>query len=352
VTEPSSVPLSARELDDYQVSKVTVIGAGVSGLTTAITLANAGHDVSIVARDYLSGTTSWVAAAIWHLFRVGIDHRVELWASSTLDRLRGLAGDPASGVTLVRGVECVRQGTPEASDLLSGRTGALWAHLVPYLPISRDALLAQLPIDYPGETLVGGYEIEVPIADMSLYLPYLDLQVQALSITKTTATLASIDQARSLCWAEYYVNCTGLGSRALFSDQSLEAIKGQVIRVSKDSRITQYIADDASPRGMTYILPRGSDIVLGGSADEDGQDEEVDAALSVSILSRCIALVPALRDTSVLESMAGLRPYRPMVRLEIDAEAPDVVHNYGHGGSGVSLSWGCAEEVATLVGGA
>lgn len=332
------------------MSKVTVIGAGVSGLTTAITLGRAGHDVSIVARDYLRGTTSWVAAAIWHLFRVGIDERVERWSVTTLDRLLELTADPATGVTLVRGVECVRQETPEAADLLAGRTGALWKGLVPYIPISRDALLARLPADYPGETLVGGYEIEVPIADMSVYLPYLERQAQALGITKTTATLASIDQVRSLSWAEWYVNCTGLGSRLLVSDESLEAIKGQVIRVSKDPRITEYIADDASPRGMTYILPRGSDTVLGGSEEEDGRDSEVDPELSSKILSRCVALLPALKDTSVLEHMAGLRPYRPTIRLERDPEAPDVVHNYGHGGSGVSLSWGCAADVGALVG--
>ena len=84
------------------MSKVTVIGAGVSGLTTAITLGRAGHDVSIVARDYLRGTTSWVAAAIWHLFRVGIDERVERWSVSTLDRLLDLTADPEEQYELDR----------------------------------------------------------------------------------------------------------------------------------------------------------------------------------------------------------------------------------------------------------
>ena len=56
----------------------------------------------------------------------------------------------------------------------------------------------------------------------------------------------------------------------------------------------------------------------------------------------------------MIEERVGLRPGRPEVRLETDT-VPDgrpVVHNYGHGGSGYILSWGCAHEVADLVEGA
>jgi D-amino-acid oxidase len=57
--------------------------------------------------------------------------------------------------------------------------------------------------------------------------------------------------------------------------------------------------------------------------------------------------VPELRDARVLRHKVGLRPARPAVRLERDG---DVVHCYGHGGAGVTLSWGCAEDVAALAG--
>jgi D-amino-acid oxidase len=54
----------------------------------------------------------------------------------------------------------------------------------------------------------------------------------------------------------------------------------------------------------------------------------------------------------VLEHVVGLRPGRSTVRLEEGEQLSSgarVVHNYGHGGAGITLSWGCAHEVVTLV---
>jgi D-amino-acid oxidase len=65
-----------------------------------------------------------------------------------------------------------------------------------------------------------------------------------------------------------------------------------------------------------------------------------------------------VRTAAVLTDLAarglghrvGLRPARPGDRLELDAiGGTAVVHNYGHGGAGVTLSWGCAEAVRDLV---
>lgn len=47
----------------------------------------------------------------------------------------------------------------------------------------------------------------------------------------------------------------------------------------------------------------------------------------------------------------GLRPARdPGVRVEreVTARGGVLVHNYGHGGAGVTVAWGCAEEAAAL----
>ena len=59
----------------------------------------------------------------------------------------------------------------------------------------------------------------------------------------------------------------------------------------------------------------------------------------------------ALAHAAVLGVSVGLRPCRAVVRLELEEIGEQrVIHNYGHGGAGVTLSWGCAEEVVRLIG--
>ena len=58
----------------------------------------------------------------------------------------------------------------------------------------------------------------------------------------------------------------------------------------------------------------------------------------------------AQAEIDLLEPVrVGLRPLRPAnVRLERET-GTRIIHNYGHGGSGVTFSWGCAEEVAETI---
>lgn len=329
------------------IGTAVVLGGGVMGLTTAIRLAESGINVRVVARDYLRGTTSWIATAIWHVFWVGLDERVERWSAESLDELLRLSSSPESGISRVRGIECVRTTSPEA-DLVHGGASGFWRDVVPYyLHLSREEVIARLPDDYPIETISGGYIIEVPIADMSVYLPYLLGRLEALGVNPETAEVHDIDDLRARFPADIYVNCTGLGSREFANDTELQGVKGQIVRVSKGD-ISEYIADDFSPRGMTYILPRTGDVILGGSAEESVEDNQVDLDFSEEIINRCSQLMPAVAGSAVLEHLAGVRPFRKSVRLERDPLHEDLVHNYGHGGSGVSLSWGCADEVVRI----
>jgi D-amino-acid oxidase len=133
---------------------------------------------------------------------------------------------------------------------------------------------------------------------------------------------------------------------------SLTPVRGQVVVVDQ-AGIDEWIVDDGDGPVLTYVVPRVDDVVVGGTAEEGVDDLAVDPATAEGILDRATALVPALAGARVLGHKVGLRPARPTVRLEVEGrDGRTVVHCYGHGGAGVTLSWGCAADVTALVLGA
>ena len=62
--------------------------------------------------------------------------------------------------------------------------------------------------------------------------------------------------------------------------------------------------------------------------------------------------LPDLSDEQIVRTVAGIRPYRRAgVRIETE-RLPDgrpLIHNVGHGGAGITLAWGSAEEVRSLL---
>ena len=137
------------------------------------------------------------------------------------------------------------------------------------------------------------------------------------------------------------VDCSGLGSRHLADDPTTTPVRGQVVVLEQVGLEEWWLAED----GPTYVIPRAHDIVVGGTDDAGEWDRTPSPEIADEILRRATDLVPALARTRVLRHKVGLRPARPEVRLE---RVGDVIHCYGHGGAGVTLSWGCAAEVAAL----
>lgn len=304
--------------------RIVVVGAGVIGLTCAHRLVGAGHEVEVWARDAPAATVSAVAAAHWYPYRAFPADAVARWARETVGVLTELAADPATGVALRSGRELSR--TPLA--------GPSWADAVPGV---RRLTPAELPTGY-----ADGLRATVPTVRMPDYLPWLVGGLGAAGVPLRTRELADLDDARRR--ADLVVNATGLGARELVGDPELTPVRGQVVRV-RCPAVQEWTLDEGHPDGLVYVIPRGPDVICGGTAEEGAEDLTPDPATAAAILARCRSVVPELAAAEVLGHAVGLRPVRTAVRLE---RIGDVVHCYGHGGSGVTVSWGCADDVARL----
>lgn len=104
-----------------------------------------------------------------------------------------------------------------------------------------------------------------------------------------------------------------------------------------------------TPEWAAY-WPYPDHVVLGGTRSTDDTSPEHDPQIAEQILRRCIEVEPRLRHARVRGHQVGLRPARPAVRLEVEQiGVARCVHNYGHGGSGVTLSWASAFAAAALL---
>jgi len=313
---------------------VLVIGAGVSGLTTAICLAEAGMTVAIHAGRPPSRTTSSVAGAIWGPHLVGMDDRVARWGAVTLDRLLGLVAEPAAGVRVVSGRQAFR----------AAATPPPW---VTGLAGFRRCAGRELP---PG--FADGWRYRAPVVAMPVYLSYLLARFRdAGGQLHDGQSFGSLDEAAAAAGARVIVNCSGTGARNLVPDRDVTPVRGQVVEAVNPGITEFFIGRAGESAELTCIFPLGDTVRLGGTEDAGDWSLEPDPAAAERIVRDAAAIEPDLRGATILAHLVGLRPARPAVRLEAGqlADGRALVHNYGHGGAGVSLSWGCALDAAALV---
>ena len=133
-------------------------------------------------------------------------------------------------------------------------------------------------------------------------------------------------------------------------DPAVVPVRGQVI-IAANPGIEEFLVNrDPEPPWIVYMFPHGDTILLGGTNDEGNWDTEPKAEVAERIMAGCCAIEPRLRGAEVLGHRVGLRPGRPEVRLESEPLGGGVLwHNYGHGGAGISMSWGCAAEITAAV---
>jgi D-amino-acid oxidase len=300
------------------MARVTVVGAGVVGLTCAVRLLEDGHRVDVLARDLPLETSSAVAAAIWYPYRASPSERVLAWSARSYDVFVGLADVAGAGVALRSGVEV----------FASRQDDPWWRSAIPHLDHVA-----------PPDGYADAWTFLAPVVEMPVYLSWLSSRVDDLGGTITRLNLSSLPAG-----PDVVVNAAGIGARLLASDTSVGPVRGQVVYVEQVGLEDWWLDHSAD---LTYVVPRSHDIVVGGTDQEGDWSRTPSPSTAEEILARGRLLVPALGSARVLRHRVGLRPARPSVRVE---RVGDVVHCYGHGGAGVTLSWGTADEVASLVG--
>jgi D-amino-acid oxidase len=306
---------------------VMVIGSGVSGLTTAVCLADAGHAVRICTAALPQETTSRAAGAIWGSTFAGPADKVTGWAAVSLEAFRGLAAQPDTGVALASGMLASTSGRAPPPQMFPG--------------------IEIRPCD-PPDGFAAGFEVTIPVIDMPRYLDYLVARLRDAAVEVQRKPVRTLAEAASE--APVVVNCAGLGARDLVGDRTLRPVRGQHLVLENPGLEGFFMTEPFGPAWTSWV-PHGDRVVLGGIAQEDDWDLKPREADAERILEGCAALEPRLRDARLVEHQVGLRPARDEVRVQRE-QLGDArcVHNYGHGGTGVGLSWGCAREVALLVG--
>jgi D-amino-acid oxidase len=313
---------------------VVVVGAGVSGLTCAVSLAEAGHRVLVRSTNSPLKTTSCAAGAIWGPHLVAHD-RAEAWALKSLEVFRELAGDPDhTGIRMTWGTEAVRGGA-EMPTPGPGAEGL------------RQCDPATLP---PGYT--SGWQYRVPLIDMTRYLGYLTARLQEKG--GRIAVRRPVTPAELPGLGPVVVNCAGLGARTLIPGDEIRPVRGDLLVLDNPGIETFFVEHDLDDADglTTYVLPQGDRVMLGGSRFDGTWSEWKDPGIRRAILDRCAEAQPLLAGARFVEHRVGLRPVRDRVRIGPDERHPHVIHNYGHGGGGVTLSWGCADEVLRFTGAA
>lgn len=309
---------------------ILVIGSGVSGLTTAVCLAEAGRSVLVWTAEPPERTTSAVAGAMWGpSFQEPAAKTLE-WTEKSLADFRQLALDPESGVRMATVLTAGEM--PEPAEL---------PPQVRLIPDLRPCSTAELP-----EGFRTGSRATMPLIDMPHYLDYLLLRLERAGGVMEPRTVDTLDEAAH--GAPVVVNCSGLGARVLAGDQSLNPVFGQHVVLTNPGLDVAFMELSDSPEWTSYF-PHRDRVVCGGIRVPGRWDSSPDPDVSQKILERCRRAEPRLNDAEVVDVIAALRPDRPAVRVEAESLGNSrVVHNYGHGGSGVSLSWGCAREAAGL----
>ncbi len=341
--------------------RIAVVGGGVIGLSVAHRLLDQEALVTVFSPQPLSDITSSVAAAYWAPYWVGdYDHSI---AIATLTELQRLARAGVDGVSEFSFEEWLTE--EGAQELDQEIETAYWWRQLPGIGFDREPMTSSSPISFEGREVrfVEKVRFTSIVARMPDYLAWLHRRLEAS--TSVVLECRWVDSLDAICDEfDEVVNCTGWGAKTLVQNDpetsKMRLLAGHVVIVDAPA-ISSAISLSRSPfRGSPiYVVPRcGSqqDVLCGGTAIDVTESlnprERVTYLLQEKcddVLERTSSVLPSVRGRRELDRGVGIRPMRKSVRIERDRFRDDLVHCYGHGGSGVTLSWGSADRVVEIL---
>lgn len=307
---------------------IAIIGAGISGMSTALLLSKKDHTITIYAKAFSPNITSNRAAAFWFPYHIRNDKRGIQWCRISYEHYKKLAEQKETGISIKKLVKVLRKGVEEEEPI--------WIDFMP-----EGSLRVMSEDELPGN-IAKGYEVTVPLMETQIFLPYLQQQLQLKGVKFFEREIKNFDELTND--HDIVINCAALGARELCNDNKVIPVRGQVALLSPINNLPIYL-DNEKP---LYVVPRKDAIIIGGTYEERIETETTEPATIERLLDNAYEVFPELKQQQVIGGWAGLRPYRSEVRVEHE-ERTNIVHNYGHGGSGFTLSFGCAEEVVNIV---
>ncbi|PAA64031.1 hypothetical protein BOX15_Mlig021842g1 [Macrostomum lignano] len=323
-----------------QQLKVAIVGGGIIGTACGLRILETlpAAEVTIFTDQVTPNTTGDVAAGFWtpvYLSKTPTQLS-DSWSEETYRYLQSIVeSNPTPGEN---GVHYTPGYTVYRSENLPVIS---WSHI----PIGFRPMTESEVSMFPPE-IKGGYFYVSVMAEGRKLLPILMDKFKRLGgRLVTNRRLTSFDSLIGQGFARI-VNCTGLGARDLCADEKMYPIRGQVHRV-RAPWMNFWLMDSET---STYCLPNSDTVVLGGTSQKGNWSTEVSAVDKADILHRVTSLWPSLASAPIVQDAVGLRPGREQVRLEREIR-PDctIYHNYGHGGSGLTIFWGCAKETVRLL---
>ncbi|XP_062378102.1 D-aspartate oxidase-like isoform X1 [Sardina pilchardus] len=334
---------SKSPLDTIMQSvKVVVVGAGVVGLSTAVCIAETlPHcSVTVISERFTPDTTSDGAAGI--LFASQFPdiplERQQRWFKDSFDHLLAIAQSSESGDTGV----ILSSGCQVFKEVPADKR-PFWAEHVLGFRVLSDREMKRFPDHRFGQAFT------TIKCECITYLPWLEKRFGKAGGKILYGKVSDLQRLADTY--DVIVNCSGLGAHSLVGDTKMYPIRGQILKFQAPW-VKNFIRDGD---GHTYVYPGVNSLTLGGTRQAGDWRLKADVGDREGILERCFRLEPALHGGQVVGEWVGLRPGRESPRVEVERlrtaggrEVP-LVHNYGHGGWGVTLAWGTALDALGLV---